>query len=57
MAMCILCGKTPKIGKNVPKSVHKTSRTLRPNLQKMDGIMMCTRCARTLRKYRTLKTA
>jgi len=51
MALCLLCQKSPVHGKNIPKSVHKTSKISRPNLQKVNGVMICTRCARTLRKY------
>lgn len=51
MAICILCGKTPIVAKNVPKSVHKTTRVLKPNVQKINGVKVCTRCSRTLKKY------
>lgn len=50
MAKCQICGKGPVAGRNVPKSQHKTPRMLQPNVQKIDGIQMCTRCLRTLRK-------
>ena len=51
MAICVLCAKGSMTGNNVPKSVHKTSRKTYPNLQKMMGMMVCTRCARTIKKY------
>ncbi len=53
MAICILCGRTPGVAHNVPKSVHKTTRTVRLNLQKRNGLLVCTRCARTIKKYNT----
>lgn len=55
MAKCTLCGKGPVAGHNVPKSQHKTNRFFQPNIQKVDGIKMCTRCLRTLKK--SLETA
>ena len=50
MAKCELCGKGPVAGHNVPKSQHKTNRMLQPNVQRVDGIKMCTRCLRTLKR-------
>ena len=50
MAKCTLCGKGPVAGRNVPKSQHKTSRMFQPNIQHVDGIAMCTRCLRTLKR-------
>lgn len=50
MAKCQICGKGPVAGRNVPKSQHKTPRLLQPNVQKIDGISMCTRCLRTIKR-------
>ena len=50
MAKCMLCGKGPHAAQNVPKSMHKTKRVVQPNIQKIGGIAMCTRCMRTLRR-------
>jgi len=55
MAKCDLCGKTPVAGRNVPKSQHKTNRMFQPNVQRIDGMDICTRCLRTLK--RSLQTA
>jgi ribosomal protein L28 len=49
MAKCMICAKGPVAGNNVPKSQHKTRRMIRPNIQKFQGIKMCTRCLRTLK--------
>jgi large subunit ribosomal protein L28 len=49
MAKCELCGKGPVAGKNVPHSQHKTNRIIRPNIQKVKGVKVCTRCIRTLK--------
>lgn len=53
MSVCNLCAKTPTVANNVPKSVHKTKRAAKPNLQKISGILICTRCARTIKKYQS----
>jgi ribosomal protein L28 len=50
MAKCMLCEKTPHSGFNVPKSMHKTKRMIKPNIQKVAGIKLCTRCMRTLKR-------
>jgi len=51
MAKCELCAKGPVSGNNVPKSQHKTKRRIQPNIQSVDGVHMCTRCLRTLKRY------
>lgn len=50
MAKCMLCGKAPSAANNVPHSVHKTKRVMRPNIQSVQGVKMCTRCLRTIKK-------
>jgi large subunit ribosomal protein L28 len=57
MAKCTLCGKGPAAGNNVPKSQHKTRRMIKPNIQKIDGISVCTRCMRTLRRMTAAQLA
>lgn len=49
---CQLCGKTVTFGNNKPHSLHKTRRIIKPNLQKTQGMLICTRCLRTLNKYK-----
>ncbi len=44
---CEICGKTATSGNNKPHSLHKTKRTIKANLQKVNGILICTRCLRT----------
>jgi len=46
---CQLCGKTAQIANNRPKSLHKTSRVVLPNLQKWNGLYICSRCRKTLK--------
>lgn len=44
---CSICGKTDTVGYNRPRSLHCTKRTIKPNLQKKDNQLVCTRCLRT----------
>lgn len=46
---CEFCGKQPVKGFNRPKSLHKTKRTIRPNIQKWEGMSVCTKCRRTIK--------
>jgi ribosomal protein L28 len=48
-AHCALCGKVAASANNRPKSLHKTHRLMRPNLQKWNGLYICSRCRRTLK--------
>ena len=57
MAKCMLCGKGPVTGNNVPKSQHKTKRQIQPNIQSVDGVRVCTRCIRTLKRGAVLLAA
>ena len=47
---CQICLKSPQVGFNRPKSLHKTKKLILPNLQKLDGLLICTRCRKTLAK-------
>lgn len=47
---CGLCQKGDTVGNNKPHSLHKTKRTVKPNLQKKWGIMLCQNCFRTISK-------
>ena len=58
MAKCANCGKKTTFGRNRPWSNKATTRTFRPNLQKISVIeggqkvqkVLCTKCIRTLVK-------
>lgn len=50
MAKCMLTGKRPSAGKNVPHSVHKTRRMFKPNIQKFRGLNVSTRAIRTIKR-------
>jgi len=47
MAICSICGKSKVVGSNVSHSQAHTKRFFRPNLQKVNGVVICTRCLRT----------
>lgn len=49
MAYCSICGVTTKFGNTLSRSLQRTSRKMKPNLQKVGGVKLCTRCLRTLR--------
>lgn len=50
MAKCALTGKRPHAGNNVPHSVHKTRRMIKPNIQKFRGVKLSTRAIRTIKR-------
>ncbi|MDA0799285.1 MAG: 50S ribosomal protein L28 [Chloroflexi bacterium] len=60
MAMCSICGKRRRAGKNVSHSNRHTNRWFLPNVQKakifVDGrtqrVSLCTRCLRTAQNKR-----
>jgi large subunit ribosomal protein L28 len=60
MAMCSICGKRRRAGKNVSHSNRHTNRWFLPNVQKakimVDGrtqrVALCTRCLRTAQNKR-----
>lgn len=47
---CEICGKSTSVGYNRPKSQHKTKRLIQPNVQKWNGLVICTRCRRIISK-------
>ena len=55
MAMCSVCGKRRRAGKNVSHSNRHTNRWFLPNIQKakilvggkIQRVQLCTRCLRT----------
>lgn len=50
MSTCSVCAKAPTSSYNRPNSLHKTKRLVLPNLQVVDGQLICTRCLKT--KYK-----
>ncbi|MFA6963534.1 MAG: 50S ribosomal protein L28 [Patescibacteria group bacterium] len=50
MARCAICVKSATAGNQVSHSQIHTKRTFKPNLQKVGGVMLCTRCMKTIKK-------
>ena len=50
MARCTLCQKGPVSGSAVSHSQIHTKRTFKPNLQKVNGLLLCTRCLKVIKK-------
>lgn len=50
MAKCMLTGKRPVAVNNVPKSMHKTRRMVKPNIQKFRGLKVSTAAIRTIKR-------
>jgi len=49
--ICSICGKGPKKAANRSHALNKTLRRQKPNLQKSDKQLVCTRCLRTAVKH------
>lgn len=49
MARCTLCDKKAVSGSNVSHSQVHTKRKFKPNLQKVNGLILCTKCLKTIR--------
>ena len=47
---CYLCGKRDQTALNRPHSLKRTTKVVKPNLQKHWGFEFCQNCFRTLRK-------
>ena len=50
MATCMLTGKRPVAVNNKPKSLHRTRRMVKPNVQKFRGLKLSTRAIRTIKR-------
>ena len=50
MARCVICDKKAVAGSNVSHSQVHTKRKFKPNLQKVNGLLLCTRCLKSIRK-------
>lgn len=45
---CEICGKTVTKANNRPHSLHKTRKTIYPNLQKHNNKIVCARCLKKI---------
>jgi len=50
MASCTICKKSAVSGSQVSHSQIHTKRKFKPNLQKVCGVLLCTRCLKTMKK-------
>lgn len=50
-----MCEKHAVSGNAVSHSQIHTKRKFKPNLQKVYGVVMCTRCIKTLKKLNSVK--
>lgn len=50
MAKCTLCQKRAAGGSAVSHSQIHTKRKFKPNLQKVNGVVSCTKCLRMIKK-------
>lgn len=50
MANCTICKKRAVSGNAVSHSQIHTKRKFKPNLQKVNGLIVCTRCLKTIKK-------
>jgi len=57
MARCSICKKRAKSGSNVSHAQNRTKRKFRPNLQKVNGIILCSKCIKTIKKINREKIA
>jgi large subunit ribosomal protein L28 len=55
MARCTLCCKSATVGSNVSHSQVHTKRNFSPNLQKVNGLLLCTRCLKTINKQKKIE--
>ena len=55
MARCTLCQKSPVAGSAVSHSQVHTKRRFKPNLQKVNGLLLCTRCLKAIKKTKRVE--
>lgn len=55
MARCSLCYKSATAGNNVSHSQIHTKRKFNPNLQKVNGLLLCTRCLNSIKKQQKIE--
>jgi len=53
MARCTICEKRAVSGNTVSHSEIHTKRKFKPNIQKVNGLLLCTKCLRTIKRFET----
>ena len=49
MAKCTLCSKRAVSGNQISHSQIHTKRKFKANLQKVNGLLLCTKCLKTIK--------
>ncbi len=49
MARCLICRKSAASGHTISHSQIHTKRKFKPNLQKVNGMVLCTKCLKTIK--------
>jgi len=49
MAKCTICNRGAASGNQISHSQIHTKRKFKPNLQKVNGLLLCTRCLKTIK--------
>jgi ribosomal protein L28 len=52
----MLTGKRPSAGNNKPKTLHKTRRVFKPNVQRFRGLNLSTEAIRIIKRAERLAT-
>ena len=52
MAKCTLCKKGAVSGNQISHAQNHTKRKFKANLQKVNGLLLCTRCLKTIKTIR-----
>ncbi len=47
---CMVCSKSRVSSVNKPHSQKRTKRVVKPNVQSLYGLMVCTRCLRSMKR-------
>ena len=55
MARCQICCKSAVTGSQVSHSQIHNKRKFRPNLQKVNGLVLCTRCLKSIKKEKRIE--
>lgn len=49
MGRCLICKKSAASGHTISHSQVHTKRKFKPNLQKVNGMFLCTKCLKTIK--------
>ncbi|MEI6499058.1 MAG: bL28 family ribosomal protein [bacterium] len=49
MGRCLICKKSAASGNTISHSQIHTKRKFKPNLQKVNGMLLCTKCLKTIK--------